>query len=233
MKLSVIRSAVIGAVLLAGSPASAAVIADAFTSFNGTQGGGGFLYGQGPAGSGQVGLFGSTPNCFIAGSICLQAAPNFDVPGVTKSFVPSFQYGTVNVPTDRLLLHPDASGQDLYAVYGFQRTGSFLVRGRFNVQDTSPTGVAVGFFSDRGPEAIGVIDAASPSLTFTRRIDATPGTTVAFTFNNAGNYFNDSTGFNFTISDVPEPASWAMMIGGFGAVGGSLRRRRGAAAAIA
>jgi hypothetical protein len=29
---------------------------------------------------------------------------------------------------------------------------------------------------------------------------------------------------------VPEPATWAMMIGGFGLVGGALRRRRAIAA---
>jgi hypothetical protein len=35
---------------------------------------------------------------------------------------------------------------------------------------------------------------------------------------------------NLTLSAVPEPASWAMMIGGFGLVGASLRRRREAVA---
>jgi hypothetical protein len=33
-----------------------------------------------------------------------------------------------------------------------------------------------------------------------------------------------------TVSDVPEPASWALMIGGFGLVGATLRRRRTAVA---
>jgi hypothetical protein len=32
---------------------------------------------------------------------------------------------------------------------------------------------------------------------------------------------------------VPEPASWALMIGGFGMAGGMLRRRRTAVAATA
>jgi len=40
---------------------------------------------------------------------------------------------------------------------------------------------------------------------------------------------NVSTGFsgnaNFTLTAVPEPASWAMMIGGMGLIGGVLRRR--------
>jgi hypothetical protein len=39
----------------------------------------------------------------------------------------------------------------------------------------------------------------------------------------------DVTGINFSASvagAVPEPATWAMMIGGFGMVGGAMRRRR-------
>jgi hypothetical protein len=39
-------------------------------------------------------------------------------------------------------------------------------------------------------------------------------------------YFNDSTGVNFSVSSVPEAASWAMMITGFGIVGGAARRRK-------
>lgn len=35
-----------------------------------------------------------------------------------------------------------------------------------------------------------------------------------------------STSVSYVAGAVPEPASWAMMIGGFGVVGGSLRRRR-------
>jgi len=35
-----------------------------------------------------------------------------------------------------------------------------------------------------------------------------------------------SYGFNFGVAAVPEPASWAMMIVGFGAIGASLRARR-------
>ena len=32
---------------------------------------------------------------------------------------------------------------------------------------------------------------------------------------------------NSDLSAAPEPASWAMMLGGFGLVGGAMRRRRG------
>ena len=53
--------------------------------------------------------------------------------------------------------------------------------------------------------------------------------TIVIPMNQPG-YF----GPNFTlISTVPEPASWAVMLGGFGAIGASMRRRRQRAAATA
>ncbi|MBM6577743.1 PEP-CTERM sorting domain-containing protein [Microvirga sp. SRT01] len=36
----------------------------------------------------------------------------------------------------------------------------------------------------------------------------------------------DSTNSNAGIGAVPEPSTWAMMIVGFGMVGGAMRRRR-------
>ena len=45
----------------------------------------------------------------------------------------------------------------------------------------------------------------------------TAGGTISYALLNQGSLPPSST--------VPEPASWAMMIGGFGAVGGTLRRR--------
>ncbi|HEX8057026.1 MAG TPA: PEPxxWA-CTERM sorting domain-containing protein, partial [Novosphingobium sp.] len=37
---------------------------------------------------------------------------------------------------------------------------------------------------------------------------------------------HDVTGFNFTVSTVPEPMTWAMMIVGIGLIGGAMRRQR-------
>jgi hypothetical protein len=44
--------------------------------------------------------------------------------------------------------------------------------------------------------------------------------------NRHGNYYYDSTGLSASITAVPEPATWAMMIIGFGAAGSMIRRRR-------
>jgi hypothetical protein len=56
-----------------------------------------------------------------------------------------------------------------------------------------------------------------------------------------GNYFGygeqTSSVFHYTTTDdpagVPEPASWAMFIGGFGAIGGAMRSRRKAGVSFA
>ena len=56
-----------------------------------------------------------------------------------------------------------------------------------------------------------------------------------------GNYFGygdrTSSVFHYTTTDdpaaVPEPASWALMLGGFGAIGGAMRSRRKAGVSFA
>lgn len=63
---------------------------------------------------------------------------------------------------------------------------------------------------------------------FTYGFTATGGsTTLSFASTTAGSYGPALDGVS--VSAVPEPATWAMMIGGFGLVGGTLRRRRAVA----
>jgi len=225
-----INKMLLAAVAVVAAPSSA-YAADAFASFNGTQGAGGFFYGE--TSNPNVGFQGFTANtnCFISGSTCLQRAANGDVPGFTKSTTPSFQYGTVNVPADRLLIHPAQDGSILTALYRTPTAGSYNIRGTYTIQDISPTGVNVGFVAAPGGAvsntALGQIGAGNTSGSFFTTLFLNAGDLVGFTFDNAGNYSNDSVGFNFTVvSSVPEPASWAMMIAGVGIAGGALRRRR-------
>lgn len=59
-------------------------------------------------------------------------------------------------------------------------------------------------------------------------VSDTPFTTLTFS-GQAGAQFGDSfsiDNFSFSANAVPEPASWAMLIAGFGLVGASGRRRR-------
>lgn len=56
---------------------------------------------------------------------------------------------------------------------------------------------------------------------------------VGFGLDANGNFFNDSTGVQFLASVVPEPATWAMMILGFGLTGWAMRRKPRHAATLA
>jgi PEP-CTERM motif len=49
----------------------------------------------------------------------------------------------------------------------------------------------------------------------------------AYTAPNSLNYFVSTTGFVSDLQPIPEPATWALMIAGFGVVGAGMRRRRG------
>jgi hypothetical protein len=231
-----IRTTLFAAVALATIPAAAnAVTYDAFTSFDGTQGAGNFYYGEAnPATPGISGtFFSANTNCFIDNATCLQRSANHDVPGFTKGGSPAFQYGTVNVPNDRLLGHPANDDGDTFIAFVAPTAGRYRYTASFNVQDISPTGVAIDLIKTTtgGLPLIftpaGAINAQNP--TFTTSGVLTLGASEAFGFglNRAGSYNNDSTGVNFTVSSfVPEPAQWALLIGGLGLVGAVSRRRR-------
>lgn len=218
---------------LAAAPA-AAVTYDAFTSFDGTQGAGNFFYGSYNLNTTFPAIFEFSntvygdPGCAIAGSICLQSSGNSDVPGVYKSLVASFQFNSVNVPTDRLLVHPgNGAGEAVYVAFSAPTTGTYTFTSLFSVQDVSPSGVDLYRFTDPGNGVLlGSLSAAGQ--TFSNSFTTFLGvgdTIVAIVSNGDGSYNNDSTGLNFTATTVPEPATWGLMIVGFGLVGMGMRRK--------
>lgn len=216
------------------APASAAVY-DAFTSFDGTQFAGGFVYGTASDIFSNAQLFPANTNCFVADSTCLQAAPNFDVPGVTKSTTTSFQYNSVNVPTDRLLVHPGPTADigSVFVAFIAPVSSFYRLDASFSIQDIHPTGIDVFF---RTPEVAGNFGGASlgagnPTYSYSTTIFVAQGQSVAAVVNRAGDYGSDSTGVNLTLTSVPEPGSWALLIAGFGLIGAALRHRRGEALA--
>ena len=238
-----IRNTLLGAALFAAIPAAAnAATYDAFTSFDGTQGAGNFYYGEAnPATPGTSGVFfTANTNCFIDNATCLQRAPNHDVPGFTKGGSPAFQYGSVNVPNDRLLGHPANDDGDTFVAFVAPTAGRYRYTATFNIQDVNPSGVGIDLIKTTGGglplifSRIGEIGAQNTTFTTSGQFNLGASEAFGFGLNRAGQYFNDSTGVNFTVSSfVPEPAQWALLVGGFGLVGATARRRRRSTAVFA
>lgn len=79
---------------------------------------------------------------------------------------------------------------------------------------------------------VGPVPAFAASSIYT--FDVNTGTAVPSTLYfgvTDGAYGDNGGGYRVTISQVPEPANWALLIAGFGLTGAAMRRRRHAAIA--
>ena len=210
----------------AAIPASAqAQTYDAFTSFNGTQGAGNFFYGESAAGV--FTPFSRNSNCAIPSTICLEPAA-FNNALVAKSTIGAFQFSSIAFPGNALVAHPSAGMASVVIAFRAPTAGSYNFSANFFTADRSPSGVSLFRFDPVQVTALGGISFASPSLSQSGAISLLGGQTFGFAVNNGGNFHNDATGFNFTVTQagVPEPGIWAMMIMGFGLVGGAFRQHR-------
>lgn len=219
----------VGALALA-STANAATF-DAFDSFDGTQGAGGFTYHILPAGPGagvaQL-LTAPTGGCIVTSAYCLQAGSN--LPGVYKSLTGGAE-GTYTIPNDRLLVHP-GNPNPIAVFFHAPSAGDYDFTVSLDILDRAPTGVAIIAVSNIGGVInsflLSTLGSGNPTFSRSGSLTLAQGDAFGLVINPAGNYANDSTGLNFTVTQVagvPEPATWAMMLLGFGAVGALARRK--------
>ncbi len=229
MRSMLLAAAAVLALAGAAATPAAATTYDAFTSFDGTQGAGGFYYGlfddTGP--SWAFTPFTANTNCAFTGSTCLQLAADGNVPGAYKSTTTSFQYNSVNVPDNALLLHPGPdAGQDAAVFFIAPKSGMYTLSVEAFLADIHPTGVIIVGIDGNHAYPINELTAANPSLSFNGGGWLNAGEVVGIAVDYDGTYNNDSTGLNVTFtSSAPEPAAWAFMIAGFALAGAALRRR--------
>jgi hypothetical protein len=223
--------------LAAAAPATA-VTYDAFSSFTGTNTGGAFTYGSlDTTGAAPVfTAYNDTPGCaaLISNTICTS---NGSLPAAFKSTSGAHQSGSVIVPGDALLLHPGPNaGQSSAVLFTAPTTSNYTVSFTGFVADNNPSGVNLQFFL-LGPQGgyytFATLGAANLSYSMTADLGVVlpAGGQFGFAVNYDGVYYDDSTGINVTVTPIPEPASWALMIAGFGLVGVAARRRGRAVAA--
>jgi len=226
--VSKVITTIAAAVGFAAAP-SAAVTFDAFTTFDGTQGAGNFTYGY--YDNVAFNLFDNNSGCVIAGAICLDSSALGNLPTASKSTTASMQFGTVNVPDDRLLFHPGAGNAATFVGFTAQAAGNFSATATFSVLGTDATGVNLfRFYTPFGGSTsiilVGALTQASPPLTLNVAGTFAAGDTLGYFVDKSGVFFGDSTGVDFAVTvAVPEPATWGLMIIGFAMVGVAARRR--------
>jgi len=189
-------------------------------------------YGTGLTGTSFTPYANFVANCLGSGFACWQTPTPVDlVPAVIANLTGSTQdVSTIVFPDDVLLLHPGPVSPE-----GF--TDSI-------VQFTAPTAGKYdlsGFFEtlDVDSHGVGVTIAANGDLlnswalpghgiqNFNEFVELAAGQTIDFGVSvNDGDFYFDSTGLSATITSVPEPGAWTLMLLGVGMIGGGLRMAR-------
>ena len=221
-------SAVVIAAAMAATPALAVTYV-AFPSFNGVNGNGGFTYGF-TDGTTLTAFDTSTVNggCALgAGSTCLYSSTH----GVLPQASVGGSYPTVSVPADMVLVHPgDSSALNVYGAFVAPTAGTYTYKIDLKSVgiDTTDGTLYTAFTSVGGlvvPGATGALPTYQSTGTLTGSTTLAAGQLFGVYVNRNTSYGGDSTGLNITISDVPEPAMWGMMLAGFALVGVAARRR--------
>lgn len=158
-------------------------------------------------------------NCSTAGV--------FDAPFTYSACAGGYAGNVLNNSTDGVDSQKDALAALGFDTSGFDFNSFFKIDSLGGADVTSPpaplmTGTTIFGIHFGGGSVLG-------NATAFYKFDAGTGTTtIPFATNGSSGWVLYQTG---GAGAVPEPATWAMMIAGFGLVGATMRRRRGSAVA--
>ncbi len=227
--------------LLAAAPASA-VTYDLYDSFNGLASAGNFNFIQFQASNLNARSPLNVAGTCYPGLQCLNSLITTEnnifflknVSGATLNL------GGNNILASTLVFHPGKT-YDAGVIFVAPTTGYYRGNAAFSLTTTNtPTGVKL---SNYKLSSSGVMTKLSDLLlSASKRSDSASGTIflnagegMGFGINDNGTLAsstdNDSTSISYQIEAIPEPASWMLLIAGFGMTGAVLRRRPTPAAA--
>ena len=220
------------AALVAGSATAATVYDpyDAFSLADGVIDTSVFRFGYSPGNFNDAPLTGFSNQTTSCGGAGLECAYEGSGLGVYKSTGPTSQLTYIFAP-GILNLHPGPSGPQAVVQFVAPSAGQYSFVGGFARHDVvGANTVSAAAFVNGASVFIEILGAANdPTGLNPAWTDA-----VSFVVGADGGYSYDSTGLSLQVTGyggaVPEPAAWALMIGGFGACGAMLRRRRTATA---
>ena len=234
----------LGLAAATGGSAAGAATYDAVSDFDNPV----FTYGGGTPGAGFSALANyDAVNCVgTPGLACYNTVGTaYTFPLIAKNISPSdpLIFYTNVLPRNELFMQSNP-GSDAIVRFTAPASGLYSFSGLFEridnsdgYGDGSTVGIVSSGFSSSatlGNSRAGAVSSYTYSFSQTMRLDG--GESVDFFQNANGNVYWDGTGFQLIVSSnrdrsdaapsVPEPASWAMMLGGFGLIGGAMRGRR-------
>ncbi len=201
-----------------------------FAAFNPN---GAWSYGYGSTGSSFTPYSLFDPNC-EGGIACWYAGLYQDIPVVGFNQTGHYiDWQTVVFPPDSLSVHPYA-GEDTIVRWTAPADGTYNIAGFFDILDTHPTGIiglayknSTQLYSGellgppaQFPDKVGGREDFSFSA-----LNLKAGDVISFGVNDDNDFYYDTTGFNATITAVPEPGSLLLLASGLATVVGFVGRR--------
>jgi hypothetical protein len=158
------------------------------------------------------------------------SAANYNSYGTPGAWINTSSSSLYGAAPGQLSLHagPLAGGDSAILRFTATQTGDYNVAGQFFAGDyRAQSGSVILSGATASPLAYFSDTTDSSTFAFTS-LHLSAGQTLDFVVGNNGNFYNGTTPLTVTITAVPEPETYAMMLAGLCLVGAIARRKRAA-----